>query len=84
MKLNTKTILRYIKQHPEIYEPNTTQAELEELAQYVISKGKRTSKPHLRVQFYELPTKFQGRVRRFKAVVDTVSDQLITIYPMSI
>ena len=79
MKLNTKTIWRYIKQYPEIYEPDTTLAELEELAQYVIKKGKRTSKPHLRVQFYGLLTKFQGKVRRFKAVVDTVSDLLIII-----
>ena len=68
MKLNTKTIWRYIKQYPELYEPDTIQAELEELAQYVINKGKRTSKPHLRVQFSGLTTKFQGKVRRFKAV----------------
>lgn len=84
MKLNPNIIPRYINQNPELFKPNTTETEIEKLALWVIKMGKKTSKPHLRVQFYELNTRFQEKTRRYRAVVDTVTDELITIHPMSI
>ena len=66
----------------DLFEPNTTRAEIEALAKEVVKNGTRTSEPDATVQTFDYKTKFQGKREWFKAVVDTASEELVTIFPM--
>ena len=66
----------------DLFEPNTSRAEIETLAKEVVKNGTRTSEPDETVQTFDHKTKFQGKREWFKAVIDTASDELVTIFPM--
>ena len=65
----------------DLFEPDTSRAEVEALARDIVKNGTRVSKPHKTMQTFELKRKFQGKRERFKASVRTDTEELITVYP---
>ena len=65
-----------------MFEPNTTRAEIEALAEEVVSKGVRISDPRKVMQSFEYKTTFQGKREWFRASVKTTTEELVTIFPI--
>ena len=68
--------------HADMFEPDTTRAEIEQLAREVIKNGTRISDPRKVMQSFELKTVFQDKREWFRASIKTTTDELVTIFPI--
>ena len=68
--------------HADMFEPDTTRAEIEQLAREVVKNDTRISDPRKVMQSFELKTVFQDKREWFRASIKTTTDELITIFPI--
>jgi hypothetical protein len=66
----------------DLFEPDTTRAEIESLAKKIIENGKRISQPDKALQIFEYKTTFQDKREWYRAVIDTAVEELVTIFPV--
>ncbi len=65
----------------DLFAPGTTREQLQAAADEIVQKGVRTSDPTRTVQIFERRMTINGMRARYKLVVDTVDDGVITMYP---
>ncbi|MDK2127045.1 RHS repeat domain-containing protein, partial [Parachitinimonas caeni] len=69
--------------HGDLFEPGTTQAELEKVCECLVKKGTRISDPNKRMQTYEKRMKVNGRRDRVRGVFDSHDgNRTITVFPV--
>lgn len=72
--------------HPEgagdLFPEGTTRAELEGVAQEVVSDGNRISPSHRRIQTFEKRVSVNGRPLRVRVIVDAADGRVITMFPV--
>ncbi|WP_217430433.1 hypothetical protein [Parasulfitobacter algicola] len=66
----------------DLFAPGTTREQLQDAADEIVQNGARQTPPTNKVQTFTKRMTINGMRANYKVVVDTVTDEVVTMYPM--